>query len=62
MRALIDGRSRILVFGRYRGVLAVVAWIALVGGPLELATSNQDRIEVMSSQGVATFEGGRRRP
>ena len=59
MRALVDGRSRILALIASAVLLAVFVWVALSGEP---ASSNEDGIEVTSPQGVATFEGELRRP
>ena len=59
MRALIDGRPRVLGLVASAVLVAVVAWMALASGS---ASSNQVGIEVTSPQGVATFEGEMRRP
>ena len=62
MRALIDGRSWILALIVAAALLAVVAWAVVAGGSAEPATSGENRIEVFSPAGVATFKGAFRRP
>ena len=62
MRGSVVGRFRVVAVLAVAVFLAVIAWMALAGGPAELATSGQDGIEVTSPGGVATFEGELRRP
>ena len=63
MKALSLGNFRFLALMVAAVTLAVVAWALLASGPAEPAVSGQpDGIQVISPDGVASFEGELGRP
>ena len=63
MGALTLGNFRFLALLVAAVILAVVAWALLAGGPAEpAAPDHPDGIQVISPDGVATFEGELGRP
>ena len=55
MKGLTASRFQFLALFAAAVIVAVVAWAVVAGGPAEPATSGENRIEVFSPAGVATF-------
>ena len=62
MKGLTASRFQFLAVFAAAVIVAVVVWAVVAGGPAEPATSGENRIEVFSPAGVATFKGAFRRP
>ena len=63
MRLLTAGKYRFAALFAAAVFVALVGWVLLAGGPAEPAKFDQPaRIQVISSEGVAVFEGELRQP